>query len=175
MGDEEVVGKSRFEPPPWEKEAFEALAAKRADEEAARAAIVAAESAVAAPVQEPDPWDEVPVVVASADGAAVAGTPGPTGTSGGPKPDEKAVEAMLMRLQNEERADARAAKMVGWVASAVTVVLGLGMLIAGIVMAARGIGTPVAAIGSLVLVVFGLAFIGMAIWMWVSTNRSRGR
>jgi hypothetical protein len=89
--------------------------------------------------------------------------------------DEKAVAAMLLQLQAEERTDGHATTRVGQVAAIVTSVLGLGMLIAGVVMMQGGGGKQVAVIGSLVLSIFGLAFIGMAAWVWIATTRSKGR
>ena len=167
MGDGK--GTTRFEPPPWEREAFDALAARRAEEDAARAALEAAESAApSAPVQEPDPWDEVPAVRAGEQEAGPA-------AGARRKPDEIAVEAMLIQLQGEERSDGRATAWVGWIASAITLALGTGMLITGLAMVRRGNGASVTVIGSAVLSVFGLVFIGMALWVWITTSRSRGR
>jgi hypothetical protein len=65
--------------------------------------------------------------------------------------------------------------MVSWVATIVTAVLGVAMMIGGISVAAGSHGMSTAMVGSGVLLVFGLSFIGMAAWVWVSTNRVRGR
>jgi hypothetical protein len=174
MGDGK--GTTRFEPPPWEREAFDALAARRAEEDAARAALEAAESAApSAPVQEPDPWDEVPAVKTPAEDAVAGDAGADTTGAARRKPDELAVEAMLIQLQGEERSDSRATAWVGWIASAITLALGTGMLITGLAMVRRGNGASVTVIGSAVLSVFGLVFIGMALWVWITTSRSRGR
>jgi hypothetical protein len=179
MAEEEVNGKTQFEPPPWEREAFDALAARRAEEQAAREALSAAESASASPVQEPDPWAGIR---AEASGQVPAGAAvleiapeGIPAAAPAAKVDDRAVEAMLLQLQSEERTDGRAARWVGRVASALTFALGLGMLIAGLLMVRSGGGTSVALLGSAVLSIFGLSFMGMAVWVWITTNRSRGR
>jgi hypothetical protein len=180
MGDGDAKTKGRFEPPPWEQEAFEALAARRAEEHAAVAALEASKVSPSAPIQEPDSWGEkpaeptiMPFEDAASDAADEAREAVPSPAQ--PKVDDRVVEAMLIQLQGEERTDGRAAKRVGQVASAVTFVLGLGMLIVGLTMMRGGGGKQIAVIGSVVLSVFGLAFIGMASWVWITTNRSRGR
>jgi hypothetical protein len=127
-------------------------------------------------VQEPDPWDEVPdepVIVPG--GGIVEPDPDPVVAGRPAAVDERAVEAMLIQLQSEERAGAHVAKKIGLIASALTCALGLGMLIAGLVMMRVGAGKQAAMIGSLVLSVFGLCFMGMAAWVWISTTRSKGR
>jgi hypothetical protein len=168
MGDEEAAGKPRFEPPPWEKEAFDALAARRAEEQLARAALAAASS---------DPWDEMPnepaKPVEPAGVAAQGGTP--AAKSAEVRAQDPAIEAMMLQLRNEERTDATVAKRVGRIAAVITMALGLGMLIAGISLIRGANGTSIAVIGSLVLSVFGVAFMGMALWVWITTSRSRGR
>ena len=171
MTEEGATRKTQFEPPPWEKEAFEALAARRAEEQASHEARMASETAGAAPVQEPDPEGEAqllsadpPMQVAAAAAVASAALP-----------DSSEVEAMLLQLQVEERTDTRATRWVGRVASALTAALGLGMLIAGLVMIRSGGGKSVAVLGSAVLSIFGLSFMGMALWVWITSSRSRGR
>jgi hypothetical protein len=174
MAEEGVSGKAQFEPPPWEREAFEALAARRAEEEAAKAILRAADSVSASPVQEPDPETPSapePQAAASVLEPVAPAVAGPAAVA----VDARAVEAMLLQLQSEERTDGRAARWVGWAASALTLVLGLAMLIVGLMMARSGGGTSVGMLGSAVLSIFGLSFMGMAVWVWVTTNRSRGR
>jgi hypothetical protein len=198
MVDGDGTRKARFEPPPWEKEAFEALAARRAEEEAARAVVEAIETNPTAPFQEPGSTAEAsaePAILlipggvdgdledadlAPADLALVpASEPAaaPASSAPAPKPviDERMVEAMLIQLKGEEQVVGGGAKRVGQVASVLTFALGLGMLIVGLVMMRSGGGTSVAVIGSAVLAVFGLCFIGMASWVWITTNRTRGR
>jgi hypothetical protein len=182
MGSEDTQGKPRFEPPPWEREAFEALAARRAEEQAALDALAAAARAreEAAPKKAADPWDEVPNDAASAPApdeqvagaSAVVGAPERVEP---PKVQEHVVDSMLLQLASEERTDDRAAVLVGRVAAALTAVLGSGMFVAGIVMLQQTNGKMIAVVGSLVLSVFGMIFAGMAVWVWISTSRSRGR
>jgi hypothetical protein len=181
MDDRDGTAKARFEPPPWELEAFEALAARRAEEQAAREALEAAASAGAGGAAlEPDPWDEVPnepVMVLDGDAAGDAQDPGKAAgeTAGGAAIDERAVQAMLVQLKGEERVDSRVTKRVGQIASVLTFLLGAGMTIAGLAMMRSGGAKQVAVVGSLVLSVFGLSFIGMATWVWITTNRLKGR
>ena len=179
MVSEGAEGKPRFEPPPWEREAFEALAARRAEEQVAREALEAAERARAATAPE-DPWDEVPEAAKADDGQAPESADGdPVALAADPVPaprvEDPKVEAMLLRLRDEERTDGATALRVGQVAAALTMVLGTGMFIGGIVLLQGANGKMIAVVGSLILSMFGLVFAGMAVWVWISTNRSRGR
>jgi hypothetical protein len=85
------------------------------------------------------------------------------------------LDVMMLELAQEERSDNRNAKIIAWVASGITAVLGLGMVIAGLVLASKANGQGSAVMGSAVLTVFGLIFAGMAAWVWISSNRVRGR
>jgi hypothetical protein len=176
MGDEEKQAKPQFEPPPWEREAFEALAARRAErDEAARVAAEAlAGAAGGGVVVGGEAAADPAVAVAPAPELAVE-APQRQGGSGLPEEDSKLVQAMLLQLRQEERSDGRAARLIAWVASAVTAVLGVSMLIAGLGIVRNSGGKSAAVIGSAVLSLFGLVFIGMAAWVWISTSRVRGR
>ena len=181
MGSEDTEGKPRFEPPPWEREAFEALAARRSEEQATLDVLaVAARAREEATPKAADPWDEVPNDPASApapdeQGANATTTVEAPGKVEPPRVHAHAVDAMLLQLRSEERSDDKATALIGRVASAVTAVLGSGMFIAGIVMLQSTNGKTIAVVGSLVLSVFGMIFVGMAVWAWISTSRSRGR
>jgi hypothetical protein len=174
MSDDDKSPKPRFEPPPWEVEAFQALAAKRAEQKAAK--------------QEDDEASSVVPISGLLTGAARAqGEPGAegvddslsngSGKKGGQElaPDAKVVDAMIMQLAREEASDRRSSTLVTWVATVITALLGVSMMIGGISVASQSHGMSTALVGSGVLVVFGLSFIGMAAWVWVSTNRARGR
>lgn len=192
MSDGDATKKARFEPPPWEREAFDALATRRAEEHAALEALHAAEAAAAAaapaavtkpvvdwgaetvrqPMASEANANSVQDAAAPASDAVIVPAAAPAAAAA---VDEKAVAGMLLQLQAEERTDGRTTKRVGQIAAILTSVLGLGMLIAGVVMMQSGAGKQVAVIGSLVLSIFGLAFIGMAVWVWIATTRSKGR
>jgi hypothetical protein len=178
MSDNETQAKSKFEPPPWERAAFEALAARRAEEQAAANMLAAAASAAgrsgdaAIITAEEPPVSALDVAPAKGtDARAVETAP----ASPAAPVDEASVQAMLLQLQAEERSDGSATKWVGWIASAITFVLGSAMLIFGLLAARDSAGKFANVVGSGVLSVFGLCFMGMAVWVWISTSRSRGR
>jgi ATP-dependent exoDNAse (exonuclease V) beta subunit len=183
MSDKDTQAKARFEPPPWEREAFDALAARRAEEQAALEALAAASAASAAAAaaeanqqEKPqDPWAEEPI----AKTGGLLETDGGEETQAARKPagsaDEKVVEAMLLQLQAEEKTDPTVTRWVGWIASALTFALGGAMLIYGLLAARDSGGKFANVVGSGVLSIFGLCFMGMALWVWISTNRSKGR
>ena len=177
MGDEEKQGKPRFEPPPWEVEAFEALAAKRAEQEAeARAVAEALSAAAVTEAQDPQAPDGEPAESGSAAADPARETeqaaPAPARKE---EPDSRLVQAMMLQLQREERSDGKSAVIVGVVAAGVTMALGVAMLIGGLNIARTAAGKSSAVIGSAVLSVFGLIFIGMAAWVWVTATRVKGR
>lgn len=174
MSDEEGRGQARFEPPPWEREAFEALAARRAEEEALQALLdaeradravarAAAEEVIASAAAVAPPPIEKPV--ADAD-------PAPKGAA---PVDDKQVQAMLMQLQREEYTDGKSTVLVGWIAAAITLALGGSMLVTGLRMASTAAGKAAGVMGSAVLSIFGLCFVGMSVWVWVRTTRLKGR
>jgi hypothetical protein len=109
------------------------------------------------------------VVVRIETAAAQASAPGTIAV------DDKAVKAMLSQLQAEERTDSGAALWVGWVSAAVTFALGSAVLVYGILSLKNADKGLASVLGSAVLTIFGLCFMGMAVWVWIKTNRSRGR
>lgn len=193
MADGQRRERKTFEPPPWEKEAFEAFAARKAEEE--QAAVMVAEAtaaqATANVVERPEqtsPEDLAAQLAAamkakadaSGEAAVDDSVAAPTVEAGADSPaqpaqEDKLLEVMMLELAQEERSDNRNAKIIAWVASGITAVLGLGMVVAGLVLAAKANGQGSAVMGSAVLTVFGLIFAGMAAWVWISSNRVRGR
>jgi hypothetical protein len=182
MSDKDTQAKGKFEPPPWEREAFDALAARRAEEQQAADLLAVAAAAAGQPgdaavlaAEEPalTPADVAPDTV----GASAAAAPATPETPATPavSVDDKAVQAMLAQLQMEERSDSGAATWVGWVSASVTLLLGAAVLVFGILSLRGAEGNVVKLLGSGVLSIFGLCFMGMAVWVWVRTNRSRGR
>jgi len=176
MSDKQTQTRGKFEPPPWEREAFDALAARRAEEQATVDLLAAAGSAAgqagdvaAIAAEDPIPTEVEFVLEPRADAEPVGAKPAPVAV------DDPAVQAMLLKLQAEERTDSGATKWAGWIASAITFVLGAAMLIFGLLAARDSGGKFANVIGSGVLSVFGLCFMGMALWVWITTSRSRGR
>lgn len=183
MGDEARSNNGKFEPPPWELEAFEALAHKRAEEQAALDALAGTAPAPGTPpieaVSEVAGGGE-PVTGGPESGpAAVVAADAPKGTepvseqTEAQKIDERRVQAMLLELGREETANTGNIKLIAHIASIVTAVVGFGMLFGGL-MAIRGAGgTSAGVMGSGALSVFGLCFVAMAVWVWVGSNRTK--
>lgn len=189
----------KFEPPPWEREAFEALQAKRASEEAARveaeeAARAAEEAAtgaeaaatgvavpggqtrVAVPPVIPTPLAVPAVVPVEAEVPQAAGQPAQ------PADDEARraaqVEMMLMQLAAEEPSSDRAIAWVTGFAALLVGPLGLvmvvwgmaGMVKADVAEANAGLARTVAAI----LLSFGVMFVALAMWLVYRLLKRRG-
>ena len=167
MGDEVKRDVRPFEPPPWEREAFEALARKKAEEQAALDLL-----------STPHPSPKAPAEP-QAEAATGAVDPAPAAT---PTPaaavDERQVQAMLLELSKEETIGAGPIKLIARIAAAITAAVGLGMLIGGLMSlgtaqdaAKRTLATTMA---SGALSVFGMCFVAIAAWVWIRSNRMKG-
>lgn len=187
MSDQEKREARKFEPPPWEKDAFEALARKKSEEqealelaagahaaagvptgalaEAVAAELAALESTGTGADTNVAPEAEAPVAEAAKAAKPAAGAI-----------DDKQVEAMLLNLSMEETSDPGPVKLVARVASVLTFIAGAGMVIAGLtaIPADAASRTPVVLMGSGALSVFGLCFAGMAVWVWIRSNSMKG-
>jgi len=194
MPDEQQQGKPAFEPPPWEREAFDELARKRAaDQERDRAAMEAAATEAwasrAAAASQPDANDaEGAQTTGPADGAndepaTREGAIFPASLSG-PAPiaaeeedariDERRVAAMLLQLEGEEVPVEHAVRPLSTAVSIVIGVIGVGTLAAALYFAAKTGGNPIGAVGALAIGGLGAFLIGTAIWLRVRTTRVKG-
>ena len=162
MSEEKKVAPRAFEPPPWEREAFEALARKRAEEQAALEALAAAERAASG--------SEATTAEALAGDAPAAEPAQPAA----PAVDDRQVQVMLMELGREETTPTRSVQLIARIAAVITGLIGAGMLAAGIFALQKAGGSTVGVMGSGALSVFGMCFFGMAAWVWVRSNRVRG-
>jgi len=185
MSDEARNNNGKFEPPPWELEAFEALARKRTDEQAALEALagaIAPADAGAAPSESTSVvTEEIESIVDGSvpEPAEVVVGDAPKGPEGVPekteaqKIDERRVQAMLLELGREETANTGSIKLVARIASIVTAIVGFGMLFGGLMAIQSAGGTSAGVMGSGALSVFGLCFVAMAVWVWVGSNRTK--
>ena len=167
MGDEVKRDVRPFEPPPWEREAFEALARKKAEEQAALDLLSAPHPSPKAPAE---PQAEA---ATGADDPAPAATPTPAAAV-----DERQVQAMLLELSREETTDTGHIRLVARIAAVITAAVGIGMLVGGLATlgnsqdaAKRTLATTMA---SGALSVFGLCFMAIGVWVWIRSNRVKG-
>jgi hypothetical protein len=172
----------QFEPPPWEREAFDELSrAKTAQQEAAEAAEaaaaeeLAAESAVVAPPASAEPpariETERPAAISSPETPAEASAPAKGAVS------EAELTEMMAGLRAEEPTSTRTYSRVAIALSVFTGLVGIVMLVWAMAMLvssnARGAGRVGIVSGSIVAV-FGALFIGLSMWVAVRTLRQRG-
>jgi hypothetical protein len=179
MPDEQPRTKAAFEPPPWEREAFEELARKRAAaQERGRATTEAAtaegwattEAASSVPgVAGPRPPAGAPAT-GTPDASVAAETAGDEGT----KLDERQAAAMLLQLRGEEASVQHAVRPLGTVVSIVIGVIGAGMLVVALYFTAKTAGSALGLVGAFAVGGFGMFFMGMAIWLWVRTTHAKG-
>jgi hypothetical protein len=174
----------RFEPPPWERDAFDELSrAKEAEEGAARAAEAAqaAEAAAAIEVAAARASD----VVAAADAEQQAATTAASGDRGGvtqaaveePSVSEAQVTEMMAGLREEEPTSMQSYSAIAIALSVFTGLVGVVMLVWARAMfvsaAARGTGR-VGMISGSIVAFFGALFIGLSMWVAVRALRQRG-
>jgi len=169
MGDEVKRDVRQFEPPPWEREAFEALARKKAEEQAALDLL-----AVLNPSAK-EPAELQAEATAGVDGPAITPTATPATAAA---VDERQVQAMLLELSREETTDTGHIRLVARIAAVITAAVGIGMLAGGLATlgnsqdaAKRTLATTMA---SGALSVFGLCFIAIGVWVWIRSNRVKG-
>ncbi len=176
----------QFEPPPWERDAFEQLeqakqaeaedAARAAAEQAAREAEAAeaaraAEATRAAESESAENAAPAPAVVAATPAEASA----EDGESNGP--DEAQLTEMMAGLRAEEPTSMQSYGAIAIALSVFTGLVGVVMLIWAMAMFvsanARGTGRVGTVSGSIVAF-FGALFIGLSVWVAVRTLRQRG-
>lgn len=159
----------RFEPPPWEREAFDKLRRERED--------VSDESADA-PVRQPEPAEPEPVaegpgpdIPEAVDGGREADDPKMAGTA----VDEGAVFEMLAGLAAEEPDTQRTFHTVVLGATAVLAAFGAVIMVWGVVALAGASRTGrVGVTGGSLFFLFGAASVGLAAWVAFKTLRQRG-
>lgn len=156
----------RFEPPPWEREAFEELQRKRAEVEP----------------KPPEPTNQT-VVTEEQEGSpveqAVSVTEGPAeevavAVEKNELDERQVIEMMALLAEEEPKLQEQTWKLA--LASALFVsALGSVMIVWGFAALVRARGTGVIGVaGALVLAVFGILFVSIAAWMAVRTLRQRG-
>ncbi len=178
MGDVPRREPRKFEPPPWERDAFEELRRRKEQEQAEREleeALQRAEAVESADeTRQPGPAEQAAPVppAATEDGAAAA-----DGSSG---LDERLVERMLIQLSLEEP---KATQHVGTFANAVAAGMaaaGLGFVVWSAVLFARTRATGgdavaaasplVTTIASLLMMLWGFMMIGGGVLLWRKHN-----
>lgn len=163
----------RFEPPPWEREAFEELQRKRTTEEPG--------PEQAEPVEREEPAEAAPVVGESA-GASTAPSETPVergavsaGADGRPAVEERVVLELLAGLRAEEPSIQPTVQRVSLVSALIVSAIGTVMILWGMaaLVGSRASG-PIGVFGGAVLLFFGAVAIAGAVWLTVRTLRQRG-
>ena len=178
MGDEVKRDVRPFEPPPWEREAFEALARRKAEEQAALDRLAAPDPAAEAPADSRAGAVPAEVIAPAAEAAPGSDGPEMTRAAKSAAVDERQVQAMLLELSREETTDTGHVTLVARIAAVITAAVGIGMFAGGLMTlgnakdaAKRTLATTMA---SGALSVFGLCFAAIAVWVWVRSNRVKG-
>jgi hypothetical protein len=169
----------QFEPPPWERDQFERnkreIAEREAAAQEARAKVVAEEEAALVAQQMAD--------AATAEASAGAGAARTLGEGAAAQPetpapkaeiDEKQVAMMMLGLRAEEPPALEGAWVVNLVAGGVVALIGFASAIWGVTALARK-GLPAAGtLGGVILLGFGLGFLGVGGWLVFKALRQRG-
>jgi hypothetical protein len=156
----------QFEPPPWEREKFEALAQQREAEQRAIAAAIEAATPERPAEEAARPASE-PASAAALAGAREAG-PEPV-----PKIDERKVNAMLIELSGQEGSARAPISKAGRVIGILFGAVGSGVTVFGAALAGRSTAAD-GRVGSAVIAFLGVFMTGAAIWMWVRAGNEQG-
>jgi hypothetical protein len=170
----------QFEPPPWEREQFERHKREQAESEAAAEAArakVLAEQEAARPVEQATESAAEPSSIPD-QGEAEAARKGqeaqPATAAPKAEVDEKQVAAMLVGLRAEEPVALEGAWAVNLAAGGVVALIGFASAIWGVTALMKK-GLPAAGtLGGLVLLGFGLGFLGIGSWLVFKVLRQRG-
>lgn len=178
MGDVPRREPRKFEPPPWERDAFEELRRRREQEQAERELEEALRRARMAEPPQPAPLPDAQETAPQA--SAPPARAGQGVSDGKPQLDERRVEQMLIQLSLEEP---KAMRHVATFANAVAVAMavsGLGFVVWSAVLFARtrtAGGDAVAAasplvttIASLLMMLWGFMMIGGGVLLWRKHN-----
>lgn len=149
----------RFEPPPWEREQFEALQ-KRTD-----------------PAEESFPAEGERIALADEAEAMMppvtpAAKPAPAPRM--PPVHEARVEAMLIQLGAEEPRVDQHLRIVGTLSSALAMFFGLCMFVWGALAFAKSRGEIAAVVGAMIVLGMGLVFGIMGLWFGIRVTRGQG-
>lgn len=157
----------RFDPPPWEKDAFEQLQQRKTAEEHVHVEQVgtAPKGAMAAETQMP------PTEVQLGEGRSGESAPQSESST---LEDGHVIEMMARLAEQEPKLQEKTWKPAVFLAM-VAGALGLMLTIWGVVALFRGWSAGLTAVAAaLVLIVFGIGFVAIGIWMTVRTLRQRG-
>lgn len=155
MQDEQRKG--RWEPPPWEADAFDAMKRRREAEEADAEISAAIEDL--GEEEAPAP----PVPAAAPELAPVK-----------PTVEDARIDAMLIHLKSEEPDATRNAWMLGAVVGVSSGMFGVVLVLWGLVAFARTGKAAAGSLGSAILLLFGIGFIALSAWMLVKALKLKG-
>ncbi len=157
----------RFDPPPWEREAFEQLERRSAAEagEQGEAGPKSEESVEVAPQLARE--SKAPVGQGSSEKEGVA--------EAKPEIEEKRVLEMMAQLAGQEPAMHDKTWKPAIFLAMLAVALGCVMTVWGVAAMVRASETGLTGVAAaLVLIAFGVGFVAVAVWMTVRTLRQRG-
>ncbi len=166
---------SRFEPPPWEKEAFEELERRKAAGEERSEAVVPAteEPAADVPLEKRVPEVTKTPGDCGTDGSGVAAEQGKP--NGATLPVEAVLIEMLSELRDEEPSSQNVIHGISIGVAIALLALGAVLVIWGMagIVGSRFTGT-IGLAGGAVLLTFGAGFVALALWLVTRTLRQRG-
>jgi hypothetical protein len=157
----------QFEPPPWERDQFEALQRQRREPvpaepvaDAAGVTVAATEAAGPPGVQPEPPARQEPE--AARERSAV------------PAEVDAQAEAMLVQLQAEEPRLDESVKVISLFASGIVLFLGVSIFGWGFVASMRAWGNAMAMAASMFLLVVGLGLAALGYWLGLRATKRQG-
>lgn len=187
MGDEFRIPPSqrkepkRFEPPPWEREAFDEIQRRRAEQDAdveiaeAVAGLGKEEAQGEAEAVKDEPGGQAAQAGEVGERVEPHATPLARPVREAPQLDEQQVTAMLLELAVTEKQSHKRFERLNLVLMALTAAIGAVLVVWGgaALSRAKQMG-QVGVLGGLGLMFFGALFFGVAVWMAVRQLRQQG-
>jgi hypothetical protein len=151
----------QFEPPPWERDKFDEIARRKAEDEEREAQRQAPRSEEAAPDRPAEPVAAPQVAAAATDKPPAPGV------------DERKIAAMLIELSGEEGPATKPVAEAGRYAAMALMAFGLVMLVTAVVLGTRA-SVMQGRVGAILIALLGAFVAGFAGWMWVRATREQG-
>lgn len=172
----------RFEPPPWERERFDALRERQAQEKEAPAPETPSVTAGGVSGSQEAPGEAVGEDPRAATGQADASTvfakpgagPGAELEKGMESVSDAQVDTMLVLLSGEEPRVDKHVKTAGLFSAGVLLLVGIGLLVAGVVLLSAAHGAAAASLTATTTSAMGLTFAGVGVWLGLRVMRGQG-
>jgi hypothetical protein len=157
----------QFEPPPWERDKYDEIARRKAEDDEPEAQRQAPRSEGPAPDRPAEPASIAGPAVTTPPAEVVADKPPAAGI------DERKIAAMLIELSGEEGPPTKPMAQAGRYVAMALIAFGVVMIVTAVVLGMRASALQ-GRVGAILIALLGGFVAGFAGWMWVRANREQG-